>query len=322
MNRISAVLAAERFPHAPLGTQDRSRRSARRLRRIGLSATLSVGALLAFAPGAFAFFGPETPESPNASATAELYYFTLVIALIIFVAVEGALVYALIKFRARKGVVAAQIRGNTRLELGWTLGAAAVLLVLAIATFVKLAAIQDPVNSLPSGAQLAGESGLLASATEKLPPNGRALHITVTGQQYIWRYTYPGAANPDGLGAPYAYENMVVPVGVTVVLDIQSLDVVHSWWIPQLGGKFQAIPGYNNYSWFRVDKAGTYRGQCAEICGRGHARMIAQVTAVSPTQFDAWIAYQKQAIAAANAQAAATRAKLNTLSGAAAVQVP
>lgn len=169
---------------------------------------------------------------------------------------------------------------------------------------------------------LVGESGLLASTTLRLPPNHRALRINVTGQQYVWRYTYPGAAQPDGLGAPYAYEAMVVPVGVTVVLDIQSLDVVHSWWIPALGGKFQAVPGYNNYTWFQVDKPGIYKGQCAEICGRGHARMIAQVDAVTPSQFDAWIAYQKTAIAVANAHAAQTRALLNAQTGPASVDIP
>jgi cytochrome c oxidase subunit II len=287
------------------------------VRRLALSATVAAGGMLVLAPGAFAFFTPESGGSPNANSIDQLYKFTLVIALIIFVAVEGALLYALVKFRARKGVVAAQIRGNTRLEVGWTLGAAVILLVLAIVTFIKLPSIQDPPNSTAAD-QYAGESGLLATADLKLPPNGKALHITVTGQQYIWRYTYPGGA-ADGLGAPYSYMAMVVPTGVTVVLDIQSLDVVHSWWIPQLGGKFQAIPGYNNYAWFQINKPGVYKGQCAEICGRGHARMIAQVDAVSPTEFDEWIAYQKQSIAVANANAAATRARLNAQTGAASV---
>ena len=71
---------------------------------------------------------------------------------------------------------------------------------------------------------------------------------------------------------------------------------------PQLGGKFQAVPGYHNYTWFKVDKPGVYRGQCALICGRGHARMIATVKAVPPAQFEAWLAYQKQLIAEANAR--------------------
>lgn len=323
MNRIPAILVPERSPSAPSDAlSSPSPHRGRRLRRVGASATLAAGGLLALAPNALAFFTPESGGSPNADAINQLYKITLVIALIIFVAVEGGLIYALIKFRARKGVVPAQIRGNTQLELAWTGGAAVILLVLAIITFIKLPAIQNPPNTLPSGDHLVGESGLLASADLKLPPNHRALHITVTGQQYVWRYNYPGAPNPDGLGAPYSFQTMVVPTNTTVVLDLQSLDVVHSWWIPQLGGKFQAIPGYNNYAWFQIPKPGIYKGQCAEICGRGHARMIASVVAVSPTDFDAWLARQKLLLASANAQAAHTRAKLNTQSGAAAVQIP
>ena len=72
---------------------------------------------------------------------------------------------------------------------------------------------------------------------------------------------------------------------------------MHSWWIPELGGKFQAVPGYHNYSWFKISKPGVYRGQCASLCGRGHARMIASVKAVPPAQFEAWLAYQKLQIA-------------------------
>jgi len=241
---------------------------------------------------------------------------------VIFIAVEGGLAYALLKFRARRGAVAAQIRGNTRLEVGWTVAAAVILLVLAVITFAKLSSIQDPPNSGPGGAQLASGGPLYASAERKLPPNGKSLNITVIGRQYIWQYVYPGASEPDGLGAPYSYEQMVVPTNTTVTLDIVSEDVVHSWWIPELGGKFQAVPGYHNYTWFKIGKAGVYRGQCALLCGRGHARMIASVKAVPPAQFEAWLAYQKQLIAEANALAQAARAKLKTQTGAGQVESP
>lgn len=296
---------------------------ARRRRRVALaSAALSAASLLTLAPGALAFFTPESGGSPNADSIDSLYKITLYVAFVIFFAVEGALVYALVRFRARKGAVAAQIRGNTRLEVGWTGGAAVILVILAVVTFAKLSSIQDPANTLPNGDKLVGQTGLLASASERLPSNGRSLHVVVTGQQYVWRYTYPGSANPDGLGAPYAYEAMVVPTNTTVTIDIQSQDVVHSWWIPELGGKFQAVPGYHNYAWFRIPKPGIYRGQCAEICGRGHARMIAQVDAVSPAAFEAWLSYQKQSLAQANAAAAASRTKLNRQSGPSQVENP
>jgi cytochrome c oxidase subunit 2 len=260
---------------------------------------------------ALAFFTPQSGGSPNANEINSLYKIELVIALVIFVAVEGALLYALVRFRARKGAVAAQIRGNTRLEVGWTVGAALILVALAAITFAKLSSIQDPPNSGPEGLQLASASGgqLLAS-NHRLPPNRKALEIHVIGRQYIWQFVYPGAAEPDGLGAPYSYQEMVVPTNTTITLDIVSLDVVHSWWIPQLGGKFQAVPGYHNYTWFKVPNPGLYRGQCALMCGRGHARMMAVVRAEPPAQFEEWLARQKQLLNEANAQAQITREKL------------
>jgi cytochrome c oxidase subunit 2 len=202
--------------------------------------------------------------------------------------------------------------------------AAVVLVILATLTFVKLSSIQSPPNSGAGGDRLLGANGgrLYASAERKLPPNGKSLNIRVIGRQFIWQYVYPGAGEADGLGAPYSYEEMVVPTETTVTLDIVSADVVHSWWIPALGGKFQAVPGYHNYTWFRIAKPGLYRGQCANLCGRGHARMIAAVRAVPPAQFDAWLAQQKRLIAEANADAQTARAKLSKQVGAGAVENP
>jgi cytochrome c oxidase subunit 2 len=271
----------------------------------------------------FAFFTPQSGGSPNANSINSLYKITLYVALVIFVLVEGALAYALYRFRARKGAVAAQIRGNTRLEVGWTVGAAVILLALAVLTFAKLSSIQDPVNSGPEGDNLVSDSARqYASAERRLPPNGKSLKITVVGRQFVWQYVYPGANEADGLGAPYSYQEMVVPTKTTVTLDIVSADVVHSWWVPQLGGKFQAVPGYHNYTWFKVEKPGIFRGQCALICGRGHARMTATVKAVPPAQFEAWLAYQKKQIAQANAAAQVARAKLGKQVGAGQVENP
>ena len=275
-------------------------------------------------PTTLAFFTPQSGGSPNANQIDSLYKITLYIALVIFVVVEGALVYALVRFRARKGAVPAQIRGNARLEIAWTTGAAVILVALAVITFVKLPSIVNPPNSGPDGAAVASSGGgaLLASAERKLPPNGKALRITVIGRQYLWQYLYPGAAEPDGLGAPYSYETMVVPTNTTVSLDIVSSDVVHAWWIPQLGGKFQAVPGYHNYTWFKISKPGSYKGQCAFLCGRAHARMIATVKAVPPVQFEAWLATQKRLIAQANLQAKIARAKVAGQVGAKQVENP
>jgi cytochrome c oxidase subunit 2 len=267
-------------------------------------------------PSVLAFFTPQSGGSPNANHIDSLYKITLVVALVVFALVEGALLYALLRFRARKGAVAAQIRGNTRLELGWTVAATLILVALAALTFAKLSSIEDPANSSASG------DTLYASASRRLPPSGKSLNIQVIARQFIWQYVYPGASEPDGLGAPYSYEEMVVPTNTTVTLDIGSADVVHSWWVPQLGGKFQAVPGYHSYTWFNVPRPGIYRGQCAFLCGRGHARMIATVRAIAPAQFDEWLARQKQLITQANAAAQAARAKLNKQTGAGQVENP
>jgi cytochrome c oxidase subunit 2 len=270
-----------------------------------------------------AFFTPLSGGSPNANQVDSLYKIVLVIALVIFALVEGALVYALIRFRARKGAVAAQIRGNTRLESGWTIAAAVILLALAVVTFAKLSSIQDPPNSGAAGDAIASGGGArLASSERRLPPNGKSLNIQVVGRQFIWQYVYPGASEPDGLGAPFSYEELVVPTETTVSLDVVASDVVHEWWIPQLGPKVQAVPGYHNYTWFKIPKPGVYRGQCSFLCGRGHARMFATVKAVPPAQFDAWLASRKQQISEANAEAKVARAKLGAQTGAGQVENP
>lgn len=269
-------------------------------RALTLAFSLALASPLVFTTSAFAkFITPESGGSPNANEIGSLYRIVLYIAAVVFVVVEGTLLYSAIKFRARRGRrarPALQTHGNTRLEIGWTVGAAVILVTLAILTFAKLNSIQNPPDSGPGGLFAdsgAGPAGALyASTTKPEPPNGRKLQIGVNGQQYIWRFDYPGGT--------FAYEEMVVPVNTTVVLAITSQDVDHSWWIPKLGGKFDAIPGDTNYTWFKATKPGLYTGQCAELCGRNHADMRAQVRVVSVADYKAWIARHKAAIARAN----------------------
>jgi cytochrome c oxidase subunit 2 len=220
------------------------------------------------------------------------------LAVFVFVVVEGALVYAIFRFRAKKSPVAAQIHGNTRLEIGWTLAAALILVVLTVVTFVKLPSIVDPPNSDASGLALS------ASLTEPTPPNGRKLTVCIQGRQYIWRYTYGNGCLEDSFNGhlPYSFTTMVVPEHTTIVLDVQSTDVIHSWWVPQLGGKVDAVPGYTTYTWFKALHTGTFRGQCAQLCGTNHAAMIAFVKVVTPTQYLTWAARQEQLITSQNSQ--------------------
>jgi cytochrome c oxidase subunit 2 len=280
-------------------------------RRLLAALLLATIASLVFATGAFAdFLTPESGGSPNADQIDSLYKIVLYIAIVVFVVVEGALLYSLIKFRARKDRVAAQIHGNTRLEISWTVGAALILVALATVTFIKLGDIQNPPNSGANGLNLA-DNVLSASTTAPTPPNGQKLTICVTGRQYIWRYTYGAACEQNAFGVPYSYQEMVVPANTTVVLQIEATDVIHSWWIPKLGGKFDAVPGYKNFTWFKASHAGAlYKGQCAELCGRNHADMTARVRVVTPAEYEQWIAAQKQAIADANTQVQQLRDQL------------
>jgi cytochrome c oxidase subunit 2 len=263
--------------------------------------------LIAAAPASAGLFFPESGGSPNADDIKTLYILVFVIGLFVWVGVEGVIIWSLIKYRARRGRVAAQIHGNTRLEIGWTVGAALILVLITAVTFFKLSAITSPPASKNN---LQGEpvssAALFASTNQPQPPKGTpSLHIIVDGQQYVWRYQYPGKENV------FAYTDMVVPVGVTVILDIKSDDVAHSWWIPKLGGKQDAIPGYTNHSWFQAVKAGVYTGQCAELCGRNHANMLAKVIAVPGAEYQDWYKRQAANIAAAKKSQAEGRKRVN-----------
>jgi cytochrome c oxidase subunit II len=264
--------------------------------------------LLVLAPIASAsFIGPEDGGSPNANRIHTLYVIVLIVGAVIFVLVEGLLIAAIIKFRRKRGgPEPALVHGNTPLEVGWTIGAAVIVASLAAVTFAFLPSIKNPPDSNASGLQqLAGLE--YASLNQPKPPNGKALHINVVGQQYIWRYDYVGAKRLTENRPVYAYYSMVVPTNTTVILQINSADVIHSWWIPKLGGKADAVPGHNNYTWFKISKPGFYHGQCAELCGNNHADMRAQVHAVTPDQFQAWLARQRQEILQAQQLLSAAR---------------
>jgi cytochrome c oxidase subunit 2 len=266
----------------------------RRLLLAALAAALL--ALLVAAPSALAdTFTPESGGSANADDIDTLYKVTLYVAIVIFLIVEGTLIWSLVRFRGRRGGPdAAQIRGNTPLEVGWTLAAALILVVLTVVTFVYLPDIENPPESGPEGLQ--ASQARFASVDQPNPPSGRPyLRIGVTGQQYLWRFDYPGTKKL------FSYHTMVVPVDTTVVLEITASDVIHSWWIPKLGGKVDGVPGHVAETWFKIpaDQVGAvFKGQCAELCGAGHADMRAAVRAVTPEQYQSWAERQSADIEA------------------------
>jgi cytochrome c oxidase subunit 2 len=248
---------------------------------------------------------PERGGSKNADDIAELYALITVMAIVVFLGVEGALLWFLFRFKARRGRVAAQIHGNTRLEIGWTIGAAVILVFITVVTFIKLPGIKNPpASTIDASGNPVAATTLFASTDQSAPPKGAKLNIVVDGQQYVWRYQYPRVGGKE----VFAYEEMVVPVGMTVTLDITADDVAHSWWIPKLGGKMDALPGYTNKTWFRADKRGVFEGQCAELCGRNHANMLARVRAVPFDEYQAWYDQQAADIKAARDAGAKQRA--------------
>ena len=278
---------------------------------------------LALAPAA-AHAGWLFPEkgSPNADDIWTLYLLIFILATIVFVGVGGALLWAMVKFRARKGQVAAQIHGNTRLEIGWTVGAFLILVFITVFTFVTLPGIKNPPASDVDerGVPLGSTSQLYASTDQPPPPPGTpTLNIRVDGQQYVWRYQYP---EQDGTRV-FSYVDMVVPVGVTVTLDITADDVAHSWWIPKLGGKMDAVPGYTNKTWFKIpldllpdgQRSVAFNGQCAEFCGRGHANMLARVIGMRMPDYQAWVRGKAAEIKQAQERAAETRRRLQEEGG-------
>ena len=290
--------------------------SIRRRRALGLALFAAGVAVLASAAVAPAdLLSPQSGGSPNADRIDTLYWLVFAVALVVFIGVEGLLFYSLFKFKARKGAVAAQIRGNTRLEIGWTVGAAVILVVLGVFTFVKLPGIRNPDASGANGFK--GGYVQIADTTRRVPPHGKYLNVCVTGQQYIWRFTYAQNCGKNDFKSVFTYTTMYVPTDTPVLLDIYGQDVAHSWWIPKLGGKMDAIPGYTNHTWFQIPGrlAGhQFSGQCAELCGRNHANMIANVVALTPQHFENWLAQRKAAIKAADLAAAVQRKQLEKTS--------
>jgi cytochrome c oxidase subunit 2 len=231
-------------------------------------------AALAFCGSALADgggFSPVKPASPNADRISSTYWFIFAFAAAIFLLVEIALVVFIVRFRSRgrpREVEGPQIRGHTNLELAWT--AVPVLMLAAIAIFVlyKLPGIKDVPAAGAAGSQL---------------------RVGIEARQFYWQYTYPNGV--------VAIDRMRVPVGRPVRLEVTAPvdDVIHSWWIPALGGKIDAIPGHPNHTWFEARKPGTWKGQCAEFCGIQHAAMLATVEAVPADQFDSWLAGEARA---------------------------
>jgi cytochrome c oxidase subunit II len=213
-------------------------------------------------------------------------------ALGVFILVEGALLYAVFRFRGRpEDPEPSQIHGNTTIEIIWTLIPALILAAIAVPT-VK--GIFDT-NTTPAG----------------------AMEIEVIGHQWWWEFRYPEADITTA-------NEMFIPAGRTVELKINSADVVHSFWPPRFAGKRDVFPGRETRLWWKADSTGLFPGQCAEYCGIQHARMAFHIRSVTPAEFDEWIAHMQTLGPKAPAAPAAAPAgdSLKTASAGAKVQGP
>ena len=217
--------------------------------------------------GGCAWDTPQTtlvPRSDFARAIHHIYGITTWIALGIALLVVVVLTLVLVRFRERPGAgLPAQVRGHTLLEISWTVAPALVLLIIAVPT-IHVIVRTERVGAPPSG----------------------AVEVTVRAWQWWWEFRYPS------LDVTVADE-LHLPVGRPVVLTLEGRDVIHSFWVPQLGGKRDVVPGRTNRIVLTPDTPGTYQGQCAEFCGTSHANMGMRVIVDPPERFEQWVAAQR-----------------------------
>jgi cytochrome c oxidase subunit II len=267
---------------SPSPSSEELRETEGTVRKRLLWATAGIGLLLllsACAPNATQ--DTLQPQGPFAQKLKDLFIPVFWVAVFVFIVVEGGIVWITIRFRHRKGRerMPAQTHGNTKLEIGWTIAPALILagvMVPTVATIWDLA---------------------------RKPPDD-ALNVTVEGFQWWWgfEYTDPDMQSDFGDGAPIRTADvLVIPEDRVVYLSLESaggdigdFEVIHSFWIPELAGKQDVVPGRTNHILMQADHPGMYEGQCAEFCGLQHGRMLVRVRALSAEDWETWVANQKQ----------------------------
>lgn len=221
------------------------------------------------------------PQGPYAQKLKDLFIPVFWVAVFVFIVVEGGIVWITIRYRHRRGRdrMPAQIHGNTRLEIGWTIAPALILagvMVPTVATIWDLA---------------------------RKPPDD-AINVTVQGFQWWWgfKYTDEDMKSDFGDGAPIRTADvLVIPEDRVVYLSLEAaeggigdFEVIHSFWIPELAGGQDVVPGRTNHILLQADEPGTYEGQCKEFCGLQHGKMLVRVVALSAEDWEAWVANQKR----------------------------
>ena len=209
-----------------------------------------------------------TPVSPNGQDIYNTYIGISIVAIIVFLGVELALLWVVIRYRRSRqpaNYVPPQMHGNNLLEVAWTIAPLIIVLAIAAYSFVELQKDFQPI----SNAQMT---------------------VIVSGHQFGWDYDYgPFVVHQEGTLAGDVTP-FVVPTNTLVKLQFRGTDVIHSWWVPAISGKTDAVPGYDNFSWLKIDQVGSWHGECAELCGVGHSTMQITVQAMDKGNYDQWYA--------------------------------
>jgi cytochrome c oxidase subunit II len=214
------------------------------------------------------------PVSPNGQDIYNTYIGISLVALVVFLGYEAALLWVVIRYRRSRqpaGYVPPQVHGHTWLEVVWTTIPLIIVLAIAVYSFVELQKDFQPIT-------------------------GEQMTVVVSGHQFGWQYDYDNGVVVHQEGSlTQDVTPFVVPINTLVKLQFRGTDVIHSWWVPAISGKTDAVPGYDNFSWLKINQVGTWRGECAELCGAGHATMQIIVQAMTQQDFDSWVAKQKAA---------------------------
>ena len=206
------------------------------------------------------------PKGPVAAKEAGLFWFILVVATIVFVAVEGVLIYSIVRFRERpNSPTPRQLHGNNTVELIWTIAPSVFLFAVLIGTIYTMFNLAS------------------------FPGVTRTVNVRVVGHQWWWEFDYLDTS-PNVVTA----DEMYIPVNTVIHVELLSNNVIHSFWVPELTGKTDVVPGHNNTKDFVADTTGVYRGLCTEYCGLQHAHMNYFVHAVSQDTYMTWLSAQEQ----------------------------
>lgn len=296
---------------------------------------VALAALLFAAPAGATIIAPRAGHSPNANDIRTAYWIALAVAAVIAIAGNVALIAAVVRFRERRGLVPARrVAGR-----GFFGRAAVPLAAVTVGLFVVGVVVTvDAEDAGPTNATVHASAAQTAQvAVRGVPPQalsqaiqtlrnttptggpiggsvkGGPIQIDAIAQQWIWRFFYPGGPGPTtGNALPkwsptggrpgdrtFSYTTLVVPVDTTVILNITSTDVLHSWFVPALGGQVQAVPGHVTQTWFRADSTGTYKGQSTQFSGSGYSTMRIFVHVVSGQKYEAFLQRKTRELAAA-----------------------